>query len=775
MLHVFPMCGFLTPETLRGEAMSRRFFLVLLACAWPLLVHAEPESPMEALGKALAPVEFYRIAGIEGSVRDAETGKPIKGASVFARRDVRERETVRYHGRNITSRCAGWQSVQTDAAGRYEIDSYGVTVGWGKDLESTGTSVWIVAPGYREYAGRDSSVSLERHTGSLDAAELIESLRGCGYDGADYSQAADGLATLFLASDIDTMDYDTRAKMNWLGRVAVHEQSVFKSRAVDDPGLSNEIIHMVLSGNAELADRHIKLRNAVFNGDTSGTRRLLQQVNDANRDTGFRRSLRWQALINGHHETYRALVEHGVPWREGEPQDAIHVLTQKNDVPGLRTLASEGIAAKPKSGFMVESPFLDAIGRGQVGAVRGMLDAGTDPDMRNRGGSALERALDRNQPEIFAMLIECGADPRTVDDRGRQIFELAHYKGAAYVAPLLKTGVRPDAFVRGNDPLADAILHDKEDLVQLYLEYRFDPVTGESTSSFATAARRGRVDLLERMLWSPDVQFGTDAWWHALSRSATRESTDALDFLLSMADKPLTGPSAKRGCPACNAAREGRIEAVKKLLAHGVPVDARKADGGTAFMYAVGGKELEIVDFLLARGANINAAGNDGRTALITMADNGGSFRREYAAKYAGQPETTVTSSPGTSPQQVTFTPPDLEDRASHEAPPQSRSITVLQPAGAIQLSATRAGLVPPKPVSLPLLDRLLAAGADPNLQDNKGWTALMYAAARGDDVFVERLLAAGAKPGIRNGERETAANIARRLGHAETAKRLAP
>ena len=63
----------------------------------------------------------------------------------------------------------------------------------------------------------------------------------------------------------------------------------------------------------------------------------------------------------------------------------------------------------------------------------------------------------------------------------------------------------------------------------------------------------------------------------------------------------------------------------------------------------------------------------------------------------------------------------------------------------------------------------LLSAGAEINVTNNDGWTALMKAAADNKPENLKLLLEAGADPNMRNDNGWTALGLAGRNGHTET------
>jgi ankyrin repeat protein len=71
------------------------------------------------------------------------------------------------------------------------------------------------------------------------------------------------------------------------------------------------------------------------------------------------------------------------------------------------------------------------------------------------------------------------------------------------------------------------------------------------------------------------------------------------------------------------------------------------------------------------------------------------------------------------------------------------------------------------------VVEALLAAGADVEARQERGFTPLMGAAAGGSREILERLLVAGADKGARNAADQTAADFAREHHHGELEKLL--
>src|SRR5262245_61913948 len=154
--------------------------------------------------------------------------------------------------------------------------------------------------------------------------------------------------------------------------------------------------------------------------------------------------------------------------------------------------------------------------------------------------------------------------------------------------------------------------------------------------------------------------------------------------------------------PLMHAAAIGSTDAMRLLLDKGADVNARNAAGGTALMWAV--TDLAKVRLLVDRGADVNASSNLGHTALelAAMSDGSAEIVRLLLARGAN---------------------PKAVDK--------------------IMMSTLHAATYGNDTDSI---RQLVAAGADIDTGDIRGFTPLMYASQNGNLDAAKLLLAKGAK-----------------------------
>lgn len=77
--------------------------------------------------------------------------------------------------------------------------------------------------------------------------------------------------------------------------------------------------------------------------------------------------------------------------------------------------------------------------------------------------------------------------------------------------------------------------------------------------------------------------------------------------------------AGKREPALLEAARQGNLEWINRLIAEGVSVDCRGVNGSTCLHMAASGVELKAIDFFLRKGHDVNAQNAYGSTPLISL------------------------------------------------------------------------------------------------------------------------------------------------------------
>ena len=176
-------------------------------------------------------------------------------------------------------------------------------------------------------------------------------------------------------------------------------------------------------------------------------------------------------------------------------------------------------------------------------------------------------------------------------------------------------------------------------------------------------------------------------------------------------------------------------EAAYALLDEGVDVNAARADGATALLWAAHWDDVELVERLLAAGANVHAADDHGVTALERAAEN---------ASLAMVETLLAAGASANAAQESGLTPLMTASRTGHTG-----VVRALIAGGAdvdAAVADTRStalmwAVSEPHPEIVRLL---LDAGADAAASTVKGFTPLMFAARNGDIETARLLIAAG-------------------------------
>jgi ankyrin repeat protein len=215
------------------------------------------------------------------------------------------------------------------------------------------------------------------------------------------------------------------------------------------------------------------------------------------------------------------------------------------------------------------------------------------------------------------------------------------------------------------------------------------------------------------------------------------------------------------------AARNADVAEVQRLIAAGSDANAREADGTSAVLWAAYHASPELVSLLLDAGADPNVANNFGVTPLLQASRYGDVATLSALLNGGANPSAAVRK--GETPLMAASRAGSVRAVAmllEHGADP--NAVEDLEEQTAL-MWATVEG-------HLDVVDALLAAGAAPNMRarvtelgarsvqvdfPSGGFTALMWAARDGDEAIARRLLEGGADINLTNADGATAMMLA--------------
>ena len=347
----------------------------------------------------------------------------------------------------------------------------------------------------------------------------------------------------------------------------------------------------------------------------------------------------------------------------------------------------------------------------------------------------------------------------------------------------------------GVTPLSIAATNGNVTLVDALLSAGADPNAGsrEGETPLMTAARAGSVPVVEHLL-AHGARINTQEQYRgqtALMWAAAQEHADVVRTLIANgADVKLA--STAGFTPLIFATRTGHREIVDVLLDAGAPIDTAAPDGSSALIVAIVNAHYELAAHLLARGADVSSS-RLGWTPLhtavrvrnpdtVAMPNPIGRGNVDSLAfietmlEYGADPNAVTTRAvPGI------FTFLNTKGATPFLLAAQAVDVPLMQLLldwGANPLAATADGTTPlmtaagigydegrhtrwTEPASLAAVQLLMARGADVNLADQAGNTALHGAALTGANSVVRWLIDHGARMDAVNRQGMTPLNIA--------------
>jgi len=340
-----------------------------------------------------------------------------------------------------------------------------------------------------------------------------------------------------------------------------------------------------------------------------------------------------------------------------------------------------------------EATLLDAVKRGDVGAVRALLRARSDANMADPDGtSALHWAVRRDDVAAAEALLGAGANARAENRYGVTPLALATTNGsAAMIERLLAAGADVNAAQPGGE------------------------------TALMTAARAGNAGAVRALLArGANVRARESVRGQTALMWAAAENNAAVVKLLIEAGADVRERSrAGAFSPLLFAVRGGHVATAVALLDAGAPLDDALPDGTSALVLAVINAHYELAGALLERGADPNAAAQ-GWTALHQIAWS----RRHNAGFNLPGPVQTGALDSLDLVRKLVARGANVNARVTKE--PKDGNRNMLNRIGATPF------LMAAKSDDVALMRVLLEVGADASLKTNLGTTALMVAAGVG-------------------------------------------
>jgi ankyrin repeat protein len=292
------------------------------------------------------------------------------------------------------------------------------------------------------------------------------------------------------------------------------------------------------------------------------------------------------------------------------------------------TMVSKGASPHKTNGFE-KTPLAVAAENGRVDVMQALLAAGASPDAPppiEEDTSNPFKVLIRQIPLILAamnghddsvrLLIQAGADISATDHQGLNAYDWARKNKHRSTADRLRRAMKISNTTFDGHDLIQAAKRGYITLIKQIVESGVDVDFRDkvsTNSNFETtpgrtalmwAASQGQEEAVKTLLdlgASPDQRqevFGDDKSVWELAALANQIGT--LKLFLERAPTSEYLPAA-----FLSAAKQGHLECMKLLLAHGVDVNVQDKEGSTALIEAASKGQAEAIRFLLQHGANL--------------------------------------------------------------------------------------------------------------------------------------------------------------------------
>lgn len=427
-------------------------------------------------------------------------------------------------------------------------------------------------------------------------------------------------------------------------------------------------------------------------------------------------------------------------------------------VPTLQVLLRHGVSPAGRGGLtrlLAACVQHDHASRGTEQFALELLERGADPFAASPAGDpALSLAVRLGWLKLQHWLLLNGVDREARDSHGMTALHLATALAReAALKQLLLQGASPDARAAdGQTPLGVALSSGRRDLAD-WLDWRgwSLPLRALREADVPAAAMAGDADAVRRLI---NLGFPVDAvdaqGCTGLLRAAGGGHAAVVDLLLSRGAEPQHA-AASGATPLSAAVSMRQTEIVAALLSAGAQLEHRLPGGVTVLMLAAALGLPDIVARLLTAGADVHA-GDDQQLAPLHCAALYGFTARDRSRLLAL-----------------------LDTLLLAGAEPDQASAGTVTPLLLLLGARAEPGTACDEQVVLAAVERLLDEEVSLDVRDPRGFGPLHLAALHGLPLLVQRLLRAGADPEMRDAINRTPRDIAIMRGFIDVAGEFEP
>ena len=364
-------------------------------------------------------------------------------------------------------------------------------------------------------------------------------------------------------------------------------------------------------------------------------------------------------------------------------------------------------------------------------AVRKLLQQKADVNGKLADGTtALHWAVQADDLETVGLLIQAGADVKAQDRYSFTPLYFACVNGSpAILRKLLESGADPNAAdASGETALMTATRTGNLDSIKALLQHGAsvkakDTVTGQTALMWA--ARTNHFDIAQLLVeYGAEVNARTRVGKTPPARPpGAGGGSHGVGIVRSGWPEQGFQPETPGGMtPLLYAARDGRLDIARMLIAAKADVQLADANRITPLLMAITNNHLDVARFLVEKGADVNAVDWWGRAPLYATVE----IRNR---DYGRNDEHDVDRPAAFELIKLLLDKGANVNARTKEVPPIRRFVTPLGDLSWVDFTGQTAFLRAALAGDISLMRLLLDRGADPNIPTFAGTTALMAAA----------------------------------------------